>query len=100
MAMPLMLVPSKTLPTIPLGIGSTLDGNYMRIRCKPQGPTLHHSMQQAAKSSVPNITFDESNEALDDCSWSFVVPWGAHRDINPYGPNARFPQTNLAVLIG
>ncbi|TGO18516.1 hypothetical protein BTUL_0009g00340 [Botrytis tulipae] len=47
----------------------------------------------------PNMTFNESTEALGDWYRLFLVPGAAHCATNSYQPNEPFPQTNLAVLI-
>ncbi|KAM0158145.1 hypothetical protein ACHAPG_004242 [Botrytis cinerea] len=47
----------------------------------------------------PNMTFNESTEALGDWYRLFLVPGAAHCTTNEYQPNGPFPQTNLAVLI-
>lgn len=47
----------------------------------------------------PNMTFNESTEALGDWYRLFLVPGAAHCATNSYQPNGPFPQTNLAVLI-
>ncbi|KAF7961047.1 hypothetical protein EAE96_000714 [Botrytis aclada] len=47
----------------------------------------------------PNLTFNESTEALGDWYRLFLIPGAAHCATNSYQPNGPFPQTNLAVLI-
>jgi tannase len=47
----------------------------------------------------PNLSFNESTDALHDWYRLFLVPGAGHCGPNPLQPNGPFPQTNLAVLI-
>lgn len=46
-----------------------------------------------------NLSYNQSNAALDKWYRLFLVPGAGHCTINPYQPNHPFPQTNLAVMI-
>ena len=56
----------------------------------------HESVRQIM---YPNMSFNESTDALGDWYRLFLVPGAAHCAPNTLQPNGPFPQTNLAVLI-
>lgn len=47
----------------------------------------------------PGMSYNASNEALNEWYKLYLVPGAAHCSPNPYEPSGPFPQTNLAVMI-
>ncbi|PYH88156.1 tannase and feruloyl esterase [Aspergillus ellipticus CBS 707.79] len=62
------------------------------------GPLHYH---ESVRTTVyPDVSYNESTQALGDWYRLFlVVPGAAHCELNPYEANGPFPQTNIGVMI-
>jgi len=64
----------------------------------PTASSVHYR-ESVRKVMYPHLSYNASNNALNDWYRLYLIPGAGHCDVNPYQPNGPFPQTNLAVLI-
>ncbi|OOF97518.1 hypothetical protein ASPCADRAFT_404686 [Aspergillus carbonarius ITEM 5010] len=64
----------------------------------PTGSSVHYH-ESVRKTMYPELSYNESTEALSDWYRLFLVPGAAHCELNPYEANGPFPQTNIGFMI-
>lgn len=64
----------------------------------PTGSSVHYH-ESVRQIMYPDMSFNESSNALGDWYRLFLVPGAAHCSTNDLQPNGPWPRTNLAVMI-
>ncbi|KAE8419544.1 Tannase/feruloyl esterase [Aspergillus pseudocaelatus] len=64
----------------------------------PAGSSVHYH-ESVRKTMYPNMSFNESNQALNEWNRLFLVPGAAHCTSSTDQPNGPFPQATLKTLI-
>jgi tannase len=64
----------------------------------PAGSSVHYH-ESVRNIMYPNLSFNESSDALGDWYRLFLVPGAAHCSSNTLQPNGPFPNLNLEIMI-